>query len=74
MPARKSANISGVSVKSAKDNNPEDGEDENATFKFAKDEIVWAKMKFFSAWPAKVRNQPFFKSENNLHHAQIMQV
>ena len=23
-------------------------------YKFTKDEIVWAKMKFFSAWPAKV--------------------
>jgi hypothetical protein len=25
-------------------------------FIFHKDEIVWAKMKFFSAWPAKVRS------------------
>jgi hypothetical protein len=23
-------------------------------YRFQKDEIVWAKMKFFSAWPAKV--------------------
>lgn len=26
----------------------------NQVFHFQKDEIVWAKMKFFSAWPAKV--------------------
>ena len=57
MPVRKSANVSGVSIDSNKDNNPEDNDDENATYKFVKDEIVWAKMKFFSAWPAKVRNQ-----------------
>ena len=56
MPVRKSANISGVSIDSQKDN-PDDQEDDNATYKFVKDEIVWAKMKFFSAWPAKVRNQ-----------------
>ena len=26
----------------------------NAMFYFEKDEIVWAKMRFFSAWPARV--------------------
>ena len=26
----------------------------NQVYQFYKDEIVWAKMKFFSAWPAKV--------------------
>ena len=57
MPVRKNANVSGVSLDSHKNDNPEDIEDENATYKFVKDEIVWAKMKFFSAWPAKVRNQ-----------------
>jgi hypothetical protein len=57
MPVRKSANVSGVSLDSHKNDNPEDNDDENATYKFVKDEIVWAKMKFFSAWPAKVRNQ-----------------
>ena len=28
--------------------------DDDQIYKFNKDEIVWAKMKFFSAWPAKV--------------------
>ena len=28
--------------------------DANQVFDFTKDEIVWAKMKFYSAWPAKV--------------------
>lgn len=27
---------------------------DNKVFKFEKGEIVWAKMKFYSAWPAKV--------------------
>lgn len=57
MPVRKSATASGVSIDPNMENNPEDPEDDNATYKFVKDEIVWAKMKFFSAWPAKVRNQ-----------------
>ena len=40
-------------------------------YKFTKGEIVWAKMKFFSAWPAKVRQFPNFKvfcalSQSNL--------
>jgi len=61
MPVRKSANVSGLSIDSHKDNNQEDIEDDNTTYKFVKDEIVWAKMKFFSAWPAKVRNQFYLK-------------
>lgn len=28
--------------------------DDNHTFSFEKGEVVWAKMKFFSAWPSKV--------------------
>lgn len=51
MPARKTN--SGVEDAHAK----EDFEEDNRVYKFVKDEIVWAKMKFFSAWPAKVRNQ-----------------
>jgi hypothetical protein len=62
MPGRKSANVSGVSMDSQKDNIAEEMDDDNATYKFAKDEIVWAKMKFFSAWPAKVRKQPNLKT------------
>jgi hypothetical protein len=61
MPVRKSANASGVSLDSQKDNNHEDPDEDNETFKFLTDEIVWAKMKFFSAWPAKVRNHSNFK-------------
>lgn len=61
MPVRKSATASGISIDPNKENNPDDNEDDNATYKFVKDEIVWAKMKFFSAWPAKVRNQPHLK-------------
>ena len=57
MPVRKSANVSGVSLDSHNGNNQEDPDEDNETYKFLKDEIVWAKMKFFSAWPAKVRNQ-----------------
>lgn len=58
MPVRKTANASGVSIIDAqKENNPDDNEDDNVTYTFVKDEIVWAKMKFFSAWPAKVRDQ-----------------
>ena len=30
-------------------------------FIFHKDEIVWAKMKFFSAWPAKVCYFSFYQ-------------
>lgn len=29
-------------------------QEDNRVYHFQKDEIVWAKMKFFSAWPAKV--------------------
>jgi hypothetical protein len=54
MPVRKSG-TSGVNIEPQKENNPEDMEDDNVIYKFVKDEIVWAKMKFFSAWPAKVR-------------------
>jgi hypothetical protein len=54
MPVRKSG-TSGVNNEPQKENNPEDMEDDNVIYKFVKDEIVWAKMKFFSAWPAKVR-------------------
>ena len=35
-------------------------------FIFHKDEIVWAKMKFFSAWPAKVCSYYHFMSYSNL--------
>jgi hypothetical protein len=66
MPVRKSANASGVSLDSLKDNNVEDPDDDNETFKFLADEIVWAKMKFFSAWPAKVRHQIIFEIGNKL--------
>ena len=55
MPVRKSGKTSGVNIEPQKSNNHEDMEDDNVTYKFVKDEIVWAKMKFFSAWPAKVR-------------------
>jgi hypothetical protein len=54
MPVRKNG-TSGVNIEPQKENNPEDMEDDNMIYKFVKDEIVWAKMKFFSAWPAKVR-------------------
>lgn len=64
MPGRKCANVSGVSIDSHKDNNQEDNEDDNMTYKFVKDEIVWAKMKFFSAWPAKVQYPFQVKGEN----------
>jgi len=57
MPVRKSGNNSGVSMDAPKGGDTDDLEDDNATYKFVKDEIVWAKMKFFSAWPAKVRKK-----------------
>ena len=44
MPARKGSKNAGDGA------NPQD----QKIFKFVKDEIVFAKMKFFSAWPAKV--------------------
>lgn len=55
MPVRKNGNTSGVNNQAQKDNKSECTEDDNVIYKFVKDEIVWAKMKFFSAWPAKVR-------------------
>lgn len=33
-------------------------------YRFQKDEIVWAKMKFFSAWPAKVQSSFAVRGEN----------
>jgi len=45
MPVKKGTN--------AKHTGDDNGPDQKL-FKFAKDEIVFAKMKFFSAWPAKV--------------------
>ena len=34
--------------------NASESHEEQQVYHFQKDEIVWAKMKFFSAWPAKV--------------------
>lgn len=52
MPARKN----GADNDAPRGEPLESHDDDNTTFKFVKDEIVWAKMKFFSAWPAKVSN------------------
>ena len=53
MPARKKSLSSNLQVQSLSYLNtiPDD-----QVYKFEKNEIVWAKMKFYSAWPAKVRH------------------
>jgi hypothetical protein len=49
MPARK-----GNNARSNANDTIDNIESDQKLYKFVKDEIVWAKMKFFSAWPAKV--------------------
>jgi hypothetical protein len=68
MPARKGNNVRSNGI-----DTQENTESDRKLHKFVKDEIVWGKMKFFSAWPAKVRISAYLMGNGislflNLNH------
>ena len=54
MPPRKKHGVRGLQNNSLNKNTEFSNIPDDKVFVFHKDEIVWAKMKFFSPWPARV--------------------